>query len=74
MAEKLLYVLMHGQPMARLIARGKNLTLIYEDAWLSRPDAFPLSLSLPLAAREHPHRVIDPYLWNLLPEIGRAHV
>lgn len=59
---------MYGQPMARLVARGNSTRLTYEDAWLSRRDAFPLSLSLPLAAREHAARVVDPYLWNLLPD------
>jgi serine/threonine-protein kinase HipA len=54
--------------MARLVARGNSARLTYEDAWLSRRDAFPLSLSLPLAAREHAARVVDPYLWNLLPD------
>src|SRR5262245_17273209 len=59
---------MYGQLMARLVARGSSLTLTYDDAWLARGDAFPLSLSLPLAAREHPGRVVAPYLWNLLPD------
>lgn len=68
MADRLLHVLMHGQLMARLVARGNGLTLTYEDAWLARGDAFPLSLSLPLAAREHAARVVGPYLWNLLPD------
>src|SRR3546814_11719827 len=27
-----------------------------------------MSLSMPLAAREHPHRVVDPFLWGLLPD------
>jgi serine/threonine-protein kinase HipA len=53
LADRLLHVLMYGQPMARLVARVNRLTFSYEDAWLARRDAFPLSLSLPLAAREH---------------------
>jgi serine/threonine-protein kinase HipA len=67
-AEKLLHVLMHGQPMAQLHARGSRVTFTYEDDWLARPDAFPLSISLPLAAKEHPDRACAPYLWNLLPD------
>src|SRR3546814_13872471 len=31
-------------------------------------DATPMSVSMPLAAREHPHRVVDPFLWGLLPD------
>ncbi len=68
MAEKLLHVLMHGLPMATLVMRGNRLTFTYEESWLSRPDTFALSLSLPLVAREHPDKVIAPYLWNLLPD------
>lgn len=54
--------------MGQLIARGQSISFFYEDTWLSRRDAFPLSLSLSLAAREHPNRVVEPYLWNLLPD------
>lgn len=68
MAEKILHVLMHGQPMGRVIASGNKLAFFYEDAWRERADALPLSLSLPLAAREYPHKIISAYLWNLLPD------
>lgn len=54
--------------MALLCARGNRVTFTYEDAWLARPDSFPLSISLPLAAKEHPDRLCAPYLWNLLPD------
>lgn len=45
-----------------------RLRFIYDDAWRNRIDAVPLSLSMPLTAKEHPHKVIEPYLWNLLPD------
>jgi len=63
-----LYVLMYGQPMGRLIAEGGTVSFHYEDSWLERPDNFPLSLSMPLSAKDHPNRVVNPYLWNLLPD------
>nr|PZN76871.1 MAG: type II toxin-antitoxin system HipA family toxin [Pseudomonadota bacterium] len=65
---KVLYVLMYGQPMGRLIAKGGTVSFHYEDSWLERPDNFPLSLSMPLSAKDHPNRVVNPYLWNLLPD------
>jgi serine/threonine-protein kinase HipA len=40
----------------------------YADSWRNARDAYPLSLSMPLAAREHGHAVIDPFLWGLLPD------
>ena len=41
---------------------------MYADAWRAAPGAYPLSLSMPLAAAEHPHAAIDPFLWGLLPD------
>lgn len=37
----LLHVLMHGQPMGRLIAQGGAVTFHYENSWLERHDNFP---------------------------------
>lgn len=47
--------------------RGR-LTLAYDDAWRRAPDAFPLSLSMPLVVSEHEHSRIEPWLWGLLPD------
>lgn len=46
---------------------GKYL-LRYDDAWRNAENAFPLSLSLPLAAGEHGDKAVRPYLANLLPD------
>lgn len=40
----------------------------YAQTWADNPAATPLSLSMPLAARKHRHRVIDPWLRGLLPD------
>jgi serine/threonine-protein kinase HipA len=48
-------------------ARGR-LTFVYDDEWRKAPDAYPLSLSAPLAAREHGPSVIQAFLWGLLPD------
>jgi serine/threonine-protein kinase HipA len=47
--------------------RGR-LTFVYDDGWRENPDAYPLSLSMPLTASEHPHDVIEAFIWGLLPD------
>jgi serine/threonine-protein kinase HipA len=48
-------------------ARGR-LTFTYDDAWRNSADAYPLSLSMPLGAREHGPDVVEAFLWGLLPD------
>lgn len=45
-----------------------RLAFRYEPAWQEAPDAYPLSWSMPLAAREHGDRATRAYLWGLLPD------
>jgi serine/threonine-protein kinase HipA len=42
----------------------------YDDSWLSHPQARPISLALPLAKADSPHRgeVVSAYFDNLLPD------
>ena len=47
--------------------RGK-LSFTYDPAWRDTPGAYPLSLSMPLAALEHPHDKIEAFIWGLLPD------
>jgi serine/threonine-protein kinase HipA len=47
--------------------RGR-LKFIYNDEWREARGAYPLSLSMPLAASEHPHDLIDSFIWGLLPD------
>ena len=44
----------------------------YEASWRDNPDAIPLSLSLPLAARTHPSRTVEAVIWGLLPDNERV--
>jgi serine/threonine-protein kinase HipA len=44
----------------------------YRDEWRASRSAFPLSLALPLAARDHPPAVVEPFLWGLLPDNERT--
>ena len=47
--------------------RGQ-LSFVYSDAWRSKRDSFPLSLSMPLTGAEHGNRIVTAYLSNLLPD------
>ena len=40
----------------------------YEESFRNDADAYPLSSSLPLARAEHGREVVEPFLWNLLPD------
>jgi serine/threonine-protein kinase HipA len=48
-------------------ARGK-LAFAYAPSWRRRDDAFPLSLSMPLAVTTHGDAVVRPFLEGLLPD------
>lgn len=48
--------------------KRSRLALIYDAGWRRMPNAYPLSLSMPLVVDEHEHSVITPWLWGLLPD------
>lgn len=47
---------------------GGRLRFDYNLATLLRPEATPLSLSMPFPVSSHPHEAITPWLWGLLPD------
>ncbi|MGH3252193.1 MAG: type II toxin-antitoxin system HipA family toxin [Trebonia sp.] len=47
---------------------GGRLQFSYDEGYAARPDATPLSLSMPLSRLTHPDSVITPWLWGLLPD------
>jgi serine/threonine-protein kinase HipA len=64
-----LLILIEGRLAARIVAdRSGRLSLTYDPAWLAAGHSFPLSVSMPLGTLTYPHKLISPYLWNLLPE------
>ncbi|HVB79013.1 MAG TPA: type II toxin-antitoxin system HipA family toxin [Candidatus Binataceae bacterium] len=63
-----LLALLDGREVGTVRQERGRLNFVYADAWRSAPGAYPLSLSMPLAAAEHPHAAIDPFLWGLLPD------
>ncbi|SCB55043.1 serine/threonine-protein kinase HipA [Bradyrhizobium shewense] len=64
-----LVALLDGTEIGRVRndARGR-LTFVYNDDWRGSDGAYPLSLSMPLAAQEHGSAVVQAFLWGLLPD------
>src|ERR1700676_2388313 len=69
---KELIALVDSQPIG-LVRQGRDgkLSFAYTEEWRNSPDAFPLSLSMPLALSEHGNAKIAPFLWGLLPDSER---
>lgn len=67
MSEQLI-VVADGRRMGCVEARSQRLTFTYDTEWMSSPNPYPLSLSMPLVVPEHGHRVVDAFLWGLLPD------
>ena len=68
MSDQLL-VLLNGREIGRITRdRRGRLNLLYDDDWREAQGAFPLSLSMPLAAAEHGHKPVEAFLWGLLPD------
>jgi serine/threonine-protein kinase HipA len=68
-----LVALLDGNEVGRVRndARGR-LTLVYDSNWRGTRGAYPLSLSMPLAAEEHGPAVVQAFLWGLLPDNERV--
>ncbi len=67
-----LLVMLNGRLAGRVLHHNSRLRFTYEDAWRDAADAYPLSLSMPLARRDHSHDVISSFIWNLLPDNERT--
>jgi serine/threonine-protein kinase HipA len=63
-----LVALLNGKEVGIVRHERGRLAFTYAKAWRSAPGAYPLSLSMPLAAASHPHASIEPFLWGLLPD------
>lgn len=68
-----LVALLDGREVGRVRndARGR-LTLVYDNDWRQAEGAYPLSLSMPLAAEEHGPSAVQAFLWGLLPDNERV--
>lgn len=64
-----LVALLDGREVGRIHrdAHGR-IKFLYNDEWQKTADAHPLSLSMPLGAKEHGRAVTEAFLWGLLPD------
>jgi serine/threonine-protein kinase HipA len=72
MSDRHLVVLVEGQVAGRLTQAGGKLSFEYDDRYRSSVDPTPVSLSIPLAQRQHVGARLDSYLWGLLPDNERV--
>lgn len=68
-----LVALLAGQEVGR-VQRDTHgrLSFSYNDEWRQDRDACPLSLSMPLTAKDHRRSAIEAFLWGLLPDNERV--
>lgn len=67
-----LTVLLGSRRAGRVTYANDRLAFAYDEAWREDADAYPLSLSMPLATREHGDAAIRAFIWNLLPDNERT--
>ena len=67
-----LIALLDGREVGTVSYKNARLNFVYEDKWRFDPNAYPLSLSMPLASAEHGHARIEPFLWGLMPDNDRV--
>jgi serine/threonine-protein kinase HipA len=64
-----LVAFLDGRETGRVVQNHRGrLSLTYNEAWRVAADAYPLSISMPLALAEHGNAKIYPFLWGLLPD------
>ena len=64
-----LVVLMDGRVLGRVYYdRSKRVRLLYDDDYVTGPDAVPLSLSMPTVVKRYGNPVLEPWLEGLLPD------
>jgi len=61
-------VSLSGQLVGYLQESGRETRFTYTSEWLARPDAVPVSLTLPLRAEPYVYDGLHPFFDNLLPE------
>jgi len=67
-----LIALLDGREIGSVHYKNSRLSFVYRESWRTNPDAYPLSLSMPLGSAEHGHARIEAFLWGLLPDNDRV--
>lgn len=68
MSERRAIVRLDGEPVGKLTEHGRSVAFQYDEAWLLRKDAVPVSLTLPLRSEPYETEGLAPFFENLLPE------
>ncbi len=63
-----LTIIAAGHRLGTVTQKSNRLAFHYDPAWRGSPDAFPISVSMPMVADKHPHSKIDAFLRGLLPD------
>jgi len=64
-----LRVLIDGEEIGTVVQDGRGkFRFAYDDAYMRKKTAIPLSLSMPLTAATHDDKAIRPFMWGLLPD------
>ena len=67
-----LIALLDGREVGTVHYKDSRLSFTYSETWRADPDAYPLSLSMPLGSATHGHARIEAFLWGLLPDNDRV--
>ena len=62
------HVKLSGTLVGSLEEQGNKTVFTYSPDWLARPDAVPVSLTLPLREQPYVSEGLHPFFENLLPE------
>ena len=57
-----------GKRVGALSEVGRRVEFKYDDAWVAKPDAEPISLTLPVRKEPYVTEGLHPFFENLLPE------
>lgn len=66
-SEKLIAIF-GNEIVGELLYSQDRISFEYNESWQNKPDSFPLSLSMPLIARQHSDKVVRPFISGLLPD------
>ena len=67
-----LIALLDGREVGIVNYKDSRLSFTYGKTWRDDPNAYPLSLSMPLGSATHGHARIEAFLWGLLPDNDRV--
>ena len=61
-------VRLDGQPVGTLSESGRQVEFRYDEAWVAKTDAVPISVTLPVRSGQYVTEGLHPFFENLLPE------